>query len=101
MNLRELTQDDGMPSIGVDGMTLDSRFVQEGDLFVGLADDADTRSKHVSEAFSKGAVAAMVVGPVEKATELPIFVARDLRDRLGDLADRFLESLRRRLSCSR
>ena len=89
MNLRELTQDDGMPSIGVDGMTLDSRFVQEGDLFVGLADDADTRSKHVSEAFSKGAVAAMVVGPVEKATELPIFVARDLRDRLGDLADRF------------
>ena len=89
MNLRELTQDDGMPSIGVDGMTLDSRFVQEGDLFVGLADDVDTRSKHVSQAFSKGAVAAMVVGPVEKATELPIFVARDLRDRLGDLADRF------------
>ena len=28
MNLRELTQDDGMPSIGVDGMTLDSRFVK-------------------------------------------------------------------------
>ena len=89
MNLRELTQDDGMPSIGVDGLTLDSRVVQVGDLFVGLADNADTRSKHVSEAFSKGAVAAMVVGPVEKATALPIVVARDLRDRLGDIADRF------------
>ena len=90
MNLRELMQDDGMPPIGVDGLTLDSRVVQAGDLFVGLADDADTRSKHVTEAFSKGAVAAMVVGPVEKATAaLPIVVARDLRDRLGDIADRF------------
>ncbi len=89
MNLRELMQDDGMPPIGVDGLTLDSRVVQTGDLFVGLADDADTRSKHVIEAFSKGAVAAMVVGPVEKATALPIVVAHDLRDRLGDIADRF------------
>ena len=42
MNLRELMQDDGMPPIGVDGLALDSRVVQAGDLFVGLADDADT-----------------------------------------------------------
>ena len=101
MNLRELMQDDGMPPIGVDGLTLDSRVVQTGDLFVGLADDADTRSKHVTEAFSKGAVAAMVVGPVEEATALPIVVAHDLRDRLGDMLIVFLESHRHRLSCSR
>ena len=60
MNLRELMQDDGMPPIGVDGLTLDSRVVRAGDLFVGLADDADTRSKHVTEAFSKGAVLSLI-----------------------------------------
>jgi UDP-N-acetylmuramoyl-L-alanyl-D-glutamate--2,6-diaminopimelate ligase len=75
----------------VTGMSLDSRAVQPGDLFVALAGASSHGLRHAGEAAAGGAACILFEPPapadlVPAANALPV---AGLRGRLGALADRF------------
>lgn len=51
-------------SLPVDGISIDSRSLNKGDLFVALKGDAGDGHDHVDQAFANGAVAALVHKPL-------------------------------------
>lgn len=73
--------------IGITGLTLDSRAVQPGDLFVALQGEAADGHAYVSEAVAAGAVAVVSERPVE--THVPNIVMIDLRHRVSAIAAEF------------
>ncbi|MFM1921090.1 MAG: hypothetical protein RLZZ303_2724, partial [Candidatus Hydrogenedentota bacterium] len=57
---------DGRPAAGIDGVSIDSRDIQPGDLFVALKDQRDGHA-FVPAAFRNGAAAALVREDYERA----------------------------------
>jgi UDP-N-acetylmuramoyl-L-alanyl-D-glutamate--2,6-diaminopimelate ligase len=80
------------PRLDIAGLTLDSRDVAPGDAFVALKGGRSHGLHHAREAAARGA-RAILWDPAEggnPAAAAPAYVAvRDLRDRLGAIADRF------------
>jgi UDP-N-acetylmuramoyl-L-alanyl-D-glutamate--2,6-diaminopimelate ligase len=82
------------PRVPVAGLTLDSRAVAPGDAFVALRGSRRHGLDHAGEALARGARAilwdpAEGSGPGEGAGDVPFVAVRELRDRLGGIADRF------------
>ena len=82
------------PAVAVSGLTLDSRAVAGGDAFVALKGGTRHGLDHLDQAVARGA-RAVLWDPGEGRTPagMPGAVAavavRELRDRLGGIADRF------------
>ncbi|MGB1918077.1 MAG: UDP-N-acetylmuramoyl-tripeptide--D-alanyl-D-alanine ligase [Candidatus Puniceispirillales bacterium] len=56
---------DGDTTWSADGISIDSRHVSSGDLFIALKGDRHDGHDHIEEAKQKGAVAALISRPVE------------------------------------
>jgi UDP-N-acetylmuramoyl-L-alanyl-D-glutamate--2,6-diaminopimelate ligase len=80
------------PHVEVAGLTLDSRNVAPGDAFVALKGGRGHGLDHAGEATARGA-RVILWDPAEAGSpvraEPPYVAVRDLRDRLGAIADRF------------
>lgn len=76
----------------VRGMTLDSRTVQPGDLFIALAGSREHGLAHTGEALARGAVAVLADGRAtqlpDKSANQPVFFIEGLRSRVGAIAAR-------------
>lgn len=71
---------------GASGISIDSRSVAEGDLFIALAGDNGDGHKFVADALSKGAAAAMVSHvPDDVADDAPLLVVGDTFEALQAL----------------
>ena len=75
-------------AVTVTGVTLDSRRVRPGDLYVALPGSRAHGASFAAQAVESGAAAVLTdaAGPVEAA--VPVLVGADLRRRLGDLSAR-------------
>jgi UDP-N-acetylmuramoyl-L-alanyl-D-glutamate--2,6-diaminopimelate ligase len=82
------------PGLPVTGLTLDSRAVTPGDVFVALAGARGHGLDHADEAIVRGAQ-AVLWDPAERRdgagaeAKVPFIEVPGLRDRLGTIADRF------------
>ena len=82
------------PRVPVAGLTLDSRAVATGDAFVALRGGQRHGLEHAGEAASRGA-GSILWDPAEGGEPgatvpgVPFVAVRDLRDRLGGIADKF------------
>ena len=82
------------PRVAVTGLTLDSRAVAAGDAFVALKGSRRHGLDHAGEAAARGA-RAILWDPAEghspgaAVADVPFVAVRELRDRLGGIADRF------------
>jgi UDP-N-acetylmuramoyl-L-alanyl-D-glutamate--2,6-diaminopimelate ligase len=82
------------PPVRVEGLTLDSRAVGEGDAFVALKGTSRHGLEHAAEAAKRGARAVLWdpdegASPAPASGEVAYVAVRELRDRLGGIADRF------------
>ena len=77
----------------VSGLALDSRKVQEGDLFLALAGTRSHGADYIAEALARGAAAVAVDAyPVVEGVEtgaVPLIPIAELRANVGVIADRF------------
>ncbi len=82
------------PRVDVAGLSLDSRAVAAGDAFVAMKGASRHGLEHAHEAAARGA-RAILWDPAEGASpgaavaDIPFVAVRELRDRLGGIADRF------------
>ncbi len=91
------------PPLPVAGLALDSRLIGAGDAFVALRGGSRHGLEYAGQAIARGA-GAVLFDPAEGATpkvttgEVTYVAVRDLRDRLGGIADRFYGSPSSRLT---
>jgi len=85
------------PDLPVSGVTIDSRAVQPGHLFVALRGARDDGHRFLGEAFASGAAAAVVDVPEAAASHRamgrPVVLVEDARRALGALAAGYRRSL--------
>lgn len=87
----------GNDDVDISGMTLDSRQVTDGDLFIAVKGEQADGHDFVSLAIKSGAAAVLVERELEIAAPLtkntvgsvPVIVIEGLRARMGELAQRF------------
>jgi len=80
---------DGFPRVKIRGVSIDSREVREGDLFIALAGERTDGHEHVADAFRRGAVAALISKDIENLggfRDRAVIRVRDTRHALGRLA---------------
>ncbi len=82
------------PPLAVAGLTLDSRAVAKGDAFVALKGGSRHGLDHAGDAAARGARAILWdpgegKSPAPASAEIAYVAVRELRDRLGGIADRF------------
>lgn len=91
--LHGVADGDAAAACRVSGMTLDSRKVQPGDLFIALAGSRDHGAAHIAQAVERGAAAVLVDGPVPGAAaaarQVPILSIPGLRAKAGLIAARY------------
>ncbi|SMF02466.1 UDP-N-acetylmuramoylalanyl-D-glutamate--2,6-diaminopimelate ligase [Alteromonadaceae bacterium Bs31] len=75
-------------NIPVNGMTLDSREVKDGFLFVAIKGAHSDGRKYIDQAIAAGASAVLAEGD-ENENKHPVYFVRGLRLRLGEIAARF------------
>lgn len=87
------------PHVAIRGMTLDSRRVVPGGLFVALAGQRSHGLAFAAEALERGAAAIVYEPPVPLGMVSPsqAIAVPGLRDRLGELSDRFFDAPSRAL----
>ncbi|MDH5631963.1 MAG: UDP-N-acetylmuramoyl-L-alanyl-D-glutamate--2,6-diaminopimelate ligase [Gammaproteobacteria bacterium] len=78
--------------VGFCGMTMDSRRVEPGYLFVAIKGMATDGHDYIETALERGAVAVLTEEERPELKDMPVVVVRQLRDQLGMLADRFYRS---------
>ena len=79
------TQDDATPAFSFTGISIDSRNINQGNLFVAIRGDHFDGHEYAAHVHEKGAVAVIVERSVE--TELPQILVPDTREALGVLAN--------------
>src|SRR5260221_1972855 len=72
--------------VAISGVTIDSRGVSLGDLFVALTGERFDGHRFVEEAMQRGAVAALVSRRVQASLPTPQVIVDDTRIALGRLA---------------
>jgi len=91
------------PKVAIAGLTLDSRAVEPDDAFVALKGGRGHGLDHAGDAIARGA-RVVLWDPAEgrdaavAGTSVPFVAVRELRDRLGAIADRFYGSPSSRLT---
>ena len=67
------------------GVSIDTRSLKRGDLFIALKDKRDGHD-FVEEAFSKGASAAIISKKVKTKKEMPLLLVKDVNETFNNLA---------------
>jgi UDP-N-acetylmuramoyl-L-alanyl-D-glutamate--2,6-diaminopimelate ligase len=81
----------------ISGLSIDSRHVKKGDLFLALSGNCSNATDHIKEAIAKGANAVVAEGNLnngkvfEDGLAVELFV-NNLKDKVGLIADRFYRS---------
>ncbi len=96
MTLNDLLLGDAHPNISITGITLDSRAVQVGNVFIALAGSQQHGLVYVEQAIKQGA-AAIIYDPAggglayaaRTRTDIPMLAIENLGKQLGDIAARF------------
>jgi len=88
----------GVPPLEARHLTLDSRHVEPGDVFVALRGERHDGHDHVAEAARRGAVAVLAEHQVADA-QVPVLPVAGLRERLPSLAARFYGDPGKALYC--
>ncbi len=79
----------------VNGLTMDSRQVHTDDLFIAIPGTLADGRNYISDAVARGATAVLreAGGDYDfHSSPVPIFSCKDLRTRVGIIADRFFDS---------
>ncbi len=76
------------PEIAISGMSLDSRSVREGELFVAVAGAAQHGIHYAGKAVDRGASAILSDIAADQSFGVPLLVMTDLRQQLGAIAAR-------------
>ncbi|MFH1018029.1 MAG: UDP-N-acetylmuramoyl-L-alanyl-D-glutamate--2,6-diaminopimelate ligase [Pseudomonadota bacterium] len=77
----------GNPDVQLDGMSLDSRSVERGDLFVALRGEKADGTRFIPQAVQRGAVAVATEEEVS-GISVPLLMIPGLKQKLGSLASR-------------
>lgn len=75
-----------LADLTVEGLSLDSRTLSPGQLFIALQGHALDGRAFLAQAKAAGAVAALVEGDIPATPPLPTIAVKNLRDRLGEIA---------------
>lgn len=81
----------GNPLQEVTSLTLDSRQVVPGALFIAISGQKEDGYKYIPEAISRGAVAIMVSKPYESSEEITVIQVKDIRSAMTSVARRFYD----------
>ena len=85
-----LFPDHTLPDVLVSGISLDSRKVRPGDLFVALPGETSDGRCFVQDALENGACAVVSPTPLEGVlTEVPLVVIPEIKSGLGEIASTF------------
>lgn len=88
--LQGLTEGPVPVDVPVSGLTLDSRRVQPGDLFLAVGGGRTHGAAFIGDAVARGASAVLVDGDAaDMNTAVPLLAVMDLRGKAGLIADRF------------
>ncbi len=68
------------------GVSIDSRTLEKGDLFIALIGDAGDGHEYVAQAFENGAVAAIVSHPIDGVDDNKLLMVKDTLHALQSLA---------------
>ena len=75
--------------IQVAAISMDSRDVLPGSLFIATAKQADVRQRHIDEAISAGASSIMVDAGHEADSSVPLLQIADLDQQISAIGNRF------------
>lgn len=75
----------------INGITVDSRTVQPGNLFIAVPGHSQDGRQYISEAVSLGAIAVLTASEKEIMTSVPIVLTDDLRKIISVIANRFYD----------
>ncbi|MEK9656261.1 MAG: Mur ligase family protein, partial [Halieaceae bacterium] len=93
VSLQHLLLDPALPPLVMSDMTLDSRQVNAGDLFVALPGQSHDGRDFIDAALAQGAVAVLTEKVPDSLLQNPrVIPVEGLSLRLGELADRFYRS---------
>ena len=98
MGLRELLADQALPEVSLNNMTLDSRSVESNTIFIAVPGAERDGRDFIHAALEQGAAAVLAEAD---GRELPdddrVIAISQLKERIGELADRFYHSPSRQL----
>ena len=98
MGLRELLADQALPEVSLNNMTLDSRSVESNTIFIAVPGAECDGRDFIHAALEQGAAAVLAEAD---GRELPdddrVIAISQLKERIGELADRFYHSPSRQL----
>lgn len=69
------------------GLKIDSRQIEPGDVFIALQGISTDGCLFIDQAVAKGAIAVLAEKQPNNQIDIPVFVIKDLRSKLGDFAD--------------
>jgi len=81
----------GLDEFGINGISIDSRNVQQGNLFIAVPGHAQDGRKYIAEAVSLGARAILTVPGKEINTSVPVITAASLREVISGIANRYYD----------
>lgn len=93
MKLQELLKDiisSEIPNIDISGVSIDSRNVKKGDLFIAVSGNQISGSYFIPDAIAKGAVAILSDQDISNTnTSIPYFKTSNIRQNISLIASRF------------
>lgn len=81
----------GNPDGKITGVSIDSRKINEGDLFVAIVGERFDGHEFISQVFQKGAAACLIEKDIEPVSDRAVIKVKDTRKALGDIAKRCRE----------
>lgn len=92
--LQDFTVDDCVPEVEITGLSLDSRRVVPGDLFIALSGHNTSGTHYINDAIANGARACMIdsVDAGDARSALPLIKINNLADQLGGIIARFYKN---------
>jgi UDP-N-acetylmuramoyl-L-alanyl-D-glutamate--2,6-diaminopimelate ligase len=87
-------------NLKIEGISVDSRTVRTGDLFIAVPGHSQDGRRYIAEAASLGAVAILTIPGKDIKCDIPVIFADDLRPVAAGVASRFYENPSRKLTVS-
>ena len=99
MELRELVQREDVPSVQIDGLCIDSRQIQPGDLFIAVRGETYDGHDYVQQAIDQGAVGVLAESQVDTPENVTLVVDPESVKQRNQLAARFYQQPSSSLTC--
>ncbi|MEM8799276.1 MAG: UDP-N-acetylmuramoyl-L-alanyl-D-glutamate--2,6-diaminopimelate ligase [Pseudomonadota bacterium] len=102
VSLRDLARRSDWPDISISGLSLDSRLVEPGDLFVAVPGEQFDGRRYIADAVQRGAVAVLTVVDdgflgAGNANNVPVIKVANPRLELARLAGRFYQPMPKKI----